>query len=200
MLTLDGTASARISNSVRGVAWLVDLEFSSGTIRYTTAPLSLVISGNTYTGLGTLASVSAVSESENTDAEKITLGFSIVSTGMLGATLGNVHYYRGKPAHLWLQLFDDAFQPAGAPVKRWSGTMDRVVVNRTPSDKAGGGASGTLEMQCSRYGMARARNAPGLRLNHAQQQMAYPGDLGLEYVAKLLEQPALWLSKAFQRQ
>ena len=114
-------------------------------------------------------------------------------------TLGSVEPYRGKPARLYLQLFDETFQPAGAPVQRWAGTMDRVVVNRTPSDKNGGGAHGTLEMQCSRYGMARARNAPGLRLNHAQQQMAYAGDLGLEYVAKLIEQPALWLTKAFQR-
>lgn len=199
MLTLDGTASARLANAVRGVAWLVELEFSTGTLRYTTFPQSLVISGNTYTGLGTLATVSAVSESENADAEKITLGFSIVSTTMLGATLGNVESYRGLPAHLWLQLFDDAFQPAGAPVKRWSGTMDRVIVNRTPSNRAGGSSIGVLEMQCSRYGMARARNAPGLRLNHAQQQKAYAGDLGLEYVAKLVEQPALWLSKEFQR-
>ena len=47
--------------------------------------------------------------------------------------------------------------------------------------------------------MARARNAPGLRLNDAQQQAAYAGDRGLEYVAKLLEQPALWLSKKFQK-
>lgn len=199
MLTLDGTATARIAASVRGVAWLVVLEFTTGTIRFTTAPQSLSIGGNTYTGLGTLATVSAVDESENTDAGKLTLGFSIVSTAMLGATLGSVETYRGQPASLYLQLFDETFQPAGAPVKRWAGTMDRVVVNRTPSDKTGGASVGTLELQCSRYGMARSRNAPGLRLNHAQQQMAYPGDLGLEYVAKLIEQPALWLTKAFQR-
>lgn len=200
MLTLDGTASARIAAEVRGVAWLVVLEFTTGTVRFTTAPQSLVIGGNTYTGLGTLATVSEVTESENSAAEKIALGFSIVSTAMLGATLGNVETYRGKPASLYLQLFDAAFQPAGAPVKRWAGTMDRVVVSRTASDKAGGPSLGMVEMQCSRYGMARARNAPGLRLNHAQQQMAYPGDLGLEYVAKLIEQPALWLTKAFQKQ
>jgi hypothetical protein len=199
MLTLDATALARIAAGVRGVAWLVVLEFTSGTIRYTTAPQTLLISGDSYTGLGALATVSALNESENTDAAKITLGFSVVSTAMLGATLGNVETYRGQPAHLYLQLFDEAFQPAGDPVLRWSGTMDRVTVNRTPSDKAGGPSLGTLDLECSRYGMARARNAPGLRLNHAQQQMAYPGDLGLEYVSKLIEQPALWLTKAFQR-
>lgn len=199
MLTPDATATARLSAAVRGVAWLVELAFTTGTLRYTTAPLSFTIGGNTYTGLGALATVSGLSESENTDAGKITLGFSVVSTAMLGATLGNVETYRGRPASLYLQLFTEAFQPAGAPVKRWSGTMDRVGVDRTPNEKTGGGAQGTLQLQCSRYGMARARNAPGLRLNHAQQQMAYPGDKGLEYVAKLIEQPALWLTKAFQK-
>ena len=198
-LTLDGTASARISAQVRGVAWLVQLDFLPSTVYYTTAPQTFVIGGNTYLGLGDLAEVSAVGESENTGAEQVTLGFAIVNTSMLSATLGNVENYRGRAARLYLQLFDDAFQPAGAPVLRWAGTMQPAKVSRTPSDPDGGASTGRIELPCARAGMARARNPMGLRLSHAQQLQRYPGDLGLEYVQTLIEQPSLWLSKRFQR-
>lgn len=197
-LTLDGTASAQIAAGVRGVAWLVELQFSSGTIRYTTAPRDITVGADTFIGLGPFAEVSAVTESESAGADKLTLSFT-VDTSLLAATLGNVEGYRGKPARLWLQLFDEAFQPAGAPVQRWGGVMDRVQVTRQRSDLEGGPSTGRIELQCSRFGMARARNAEGLRLSHAQQQLRFPGDNGLQYVQTLVEQPTLWLSKRFQQ-
>ena len=117
---------------------------------------------------------------------------------MLAAALGNVSNYRGRAARLWLQLFDEQFAPAGAPVLRWAGVVDKVQVSRQRSAPTGGPSTGRIELQCSRAGMARARNAPGLRLNDAQQRAAYAGDRGLEYVAKLIDTPALWLTKRFQ--
>jgi hypothetical protein len=197
-LALDGTASARIAASVRGVAWLVALHFDSGTVRYTNWPLSITVGADVFSGLGSLAEVSAVSESENASAEQLTLALT-VAPALLSATLGNVEGYRGRAAYLWLQLIDDTLQPAGAPVLRWAGVMDRVQVSRKASDKAGGPSSGRIELQCSRAGQARARNADGLRLSHAQQLQRFPGDNGLQYVQTLIEKPSLWLSKRFQR-
>lgn len=196
-LTLDATASARIAAAVRGVAWLVELQFTTGSIRYTTAPVDIAVGSDTYTG-GKMVDISAVTESENAAADQLTLGFT-VNSAALALTLGNVETYRGQPARLWLQLFDEAFVPAGAPVLRWSGVMNKVQVTRQRSDPAGGPSTGRIEMQCSRAGMARARNAEGLRLSHMQQLQRFPGDNGLKYVQTLIEQPALWLSKRFQK-
>jgi hypothetical protein len=193
-LTLDGTASARIAATVRGVAWLVELQFTSGTLRYTTAPVDITALTYTWTG-GKAVDVSAVSESENANAETLTLGF-VVDTAVLSLTLGNVEHYRGKPAGLWLQLFDEQFQPAGAPIKRWSGVMDRVQISRERSQD--GPSTGRIELICSRSGMARSRNAEGLRLSHAQQLQRFAGDTGLQYVQTLVEKPTLWLSTRFQ--
>jgi hypothetical protein len=198
-LTLDGAASARIAAAVRGVAWLVQLDFLPSTVYYTTAPQTLVIGGNTYLGFGSLAEITPVTESENTNAEQVTLGFSVVNQSMLAASLGNVENYRGKAVRLYLQLFDETFQPVGAPVLRWSGLMQPVNVTRKVSDPTGGGSMGRIELPCARAGMARARNPQGLRLSHAQQIQRYPYDLGLEFVQTLVEQPSLWLSKKFQR-
>lgn len=197
-ITLDGPAGAALASSARGVHWLVELDFTSGTIRYTTAPVDVVAGGWTYTGLSSLVTVSNLSESEDSSNTKLTLGFSAVSTALLAASIGSVETYRGRSARLYLQLFDGTFTPVGTKVQRWSGYMDKVAVNRTRSATSGGDSVGRIELICSRAGLARARNFKGLRLTHAQQQQRFPGDMGLRYVQTLLEQPSVWLSKKFQ--
>lgn len=200
-LSLDSIAQARITASVRGVAWLVELAFTSGTLRVSTFPLDITSGGYTWLGLGNLVDVAAMQESADASAARLTVSLTAVNTAMLAAGLGNVDSYRGKAARLYLQLFDEGFQPVGAAVRRWSGYMDKVQITRQRSPLEQGGESvGRIEMVCSRAGMARARQYQGLRLTDAQQQQRYPGDTGLRYVQTLLEQPSLWLSKAFQQQ
>lgn len=197
-LSLDGTASARLVAAVRGAHWLVDLDFTTGTIRYTTSPVSIVYAGITYLGFGNLAEVSGVGESEDPNASRVTLGFTAVNSAMIAAGLGNVEAYRGRAVRLYLQLLDETFQPAGAPRQRWAGRMEPVRITRKRAGVAGGSGSGRIEIPCSRAGMARARNALGLRLSDSQQQLAYAGDKGYEYIQTLIEKPTLWLSKRFQ--
>lgn len=197
-ITLDANAAARIVNSVRGAVWLVEMFFTSGTIRFTNSPINLTINSVLYTAYGNLVSVSALNESESNSSEKLTLSFSVVDQAMLALCLGNVDSYRGKSIRLYMQLMDDRFQPEGAPIRRWSGYMDKVQVQRSSPGSSGGASMGSIDMQCSRAGMARARNFRGLRLTNTQQQQRFPGDRGLEYLQNLIEQPARWLSKRFQ--
>ena len=195
-----GTAGqAQLASRVRGAQWLVDLEFTGGTIRLTTNPLDIAYGGNTYKGLSTLLQVSSVSESEDAAAEKVTLSIPVVNQAMLAATLGNVESYRGRRVRLYLQLIDESFQPiTGAVRERWRGYMEPVRITRKRSDPTGGESSGRIELPCSRAGMARARNYTGLRLTDAQHRQRYPGDRGLEYMQELIEKPTQWLSKRFQ--
>jgi len=198
VLATDASATAQLAASVRGVAWLAEMDFVSGTVRFTTAPQSLTIDGLLYTALGTLVEVSNLQESADTAAERLTIALTIVSASMLAAAIGDPATYRGRQARLYLQLFDETFQPVGAKVQRWQGYMDKTTITRRPAEEGGGEGIGRVEMICSRAGMARARNAEGLRLTDAQQQTRYPGDTGLRYVRTLVEQPSLWLSKKFQ--
>ena len=195
---LDAAATARINARVRGAIWLVDLAFSTGTVHYTNAPVNLTIGGNFYYGFYSVIDISAINESEANSAEKLTLGFSIVNQAMLALTLGSVDTYRGRAVRLSLQLMDERFQPDGAPILRWSGYMDKVQIPRQRSPATGGASGGKIELLCSRAGMARARNYRGRRLTSTQQQQRFPGDLGLQYMQHLVEQPARWLSKKFQ--
>lgn len=199
-VTLDTYAQAQINSSARGVALLVEMDFGSGTQRFTSAPVSLTIGGNVYLGLSNVASVSTISESEINSTEKLTLSFSVVNQAMLAMTLGGIENYRGRAVRVYLQLLDANFVPTGAAIRRWTGYMDRVGVTRTRSDTNNGGDStGKIEMTCSRAGMFRSRTYQGKRLTNTQQQQIYPGDRGLEFLNSLVETPALWLSKAFQK-
>ncbi len=196
-MNLDSAASARIGSKVRGAVWLVDMDFQSATLRYTNGPLDITTTtGLTYVAYNNLVGISALSESESNSAEKVTLSLSVIDQALLAASIGNVDAYRGRPVRLYLQLLDDRFQRDGAPVRRWSGYMDKVQISRQKSND--GPSSGKIEMICSRAGMARARTYQGRRLTSTQQQQRYPTDLGLQYLQNLVEQPARWLSKRFQ--
>lgn len=198
MITMGGTRHQQV---VAGVAWLAQLDFSSGTVYLTTAPQSLTSGGNTYTGLGSLVAIGNLSESADSSAEKITLSLSVANASMLALGLGNVEGYRGRAVRLYLQLFDEQFTPVDSPVQRWSGVMDRVAITRRPTDAGSpGSGGGSIDLQCSRSGMARARYYQGLRLTHQQHQSRWPGDTGLQYMRTLIEKPAQWLSKRFQEQ
>lgn len=199
-LAIDGTASARLAASVRGVAWLAALDFSGGMLRLASWPVDVSSGGNTYLGVGRLFDVANIHESADSAAERLSLSFTAVDTALLALAVADPTTYRGRVATLHLQVFDDAYQPAGAAVLRWRGYMDKMQISRQSADgQSTAGNSGRIELVCSRAGMARARNADGLRLTDAQQQARYPGDTGLRYVRTLIEQPTLWLSKRFQQ-
>lgn len=198
MITISGTSAHQ--QPVVGAQWLAELLFSTGTLRLTTGPLDVQASGYTWSGVGALGSISAVGESADGQADKITLSLSIVDSAMLAAALADPATYRGRTVRLYLQLTNEQFQPVGNPVMRWAGVMDRVTIRRDTASTESGAAGGAIEMQCMRRGFDRSRAYMGLRLTHAQQQARFPGDTGLRYVRKLIEQPSLWLSKRFQQQ
>lgn len=194
-LSMDSTAQARVAGTVRGANWLIQLDLTTGTQYLTTWPHDLTISGQVYTAIN--VHVSDVSESENSAADKVTLAISIVSTSMLALSLGSLDTYRGRKVRLYVQFFDDTFQPAGDPIHYWTGRMEPARVVRQVEDD---GSMGRIEFPCTRAGMSRARNADGIRLSDAQQQATYPGDKGYEYIQTLIEKPSQWLTIPFLRQ
>lgn len=179
-----------------GVAWLVELDFTGGMLRLTTAPVSITVGADTYTGLGALLGVGSINESEDANAERVNLTLGIVDTGMLAAVMGDASTYRGRPVRIYLHLLTGDYVPVGSKILRWAGYMEPVRITRSRAEA--GGATGRIELPCSRAGFFKARNYAGLRHTHAQQLQRYPGDLGLQYMQDLLEKPALWLSKRFQ--
>lgn len=201
MLDFDATALAQLDAPVRGIALLVEFEFLGGTIRSTTWPTDLVSGGFTWTRAGNALQVAALAESESLDTRRLEIRVSVSDSATLALALGNAAEFRGRTVRVMLQVVSETGTPAGAAVTRWVGSMEAIQIERTQPDANGERADtgGTIIISCGRKGVTRSRRVDGLRVTHAQQQHRYPGDTGYEYVASLIERPALWLSKRFQQ-
>lgn len=198
MITTTPGQDVVLNSSVRGITLLIDLEFTSGAQYITTFSSPIPANGHSYTAVGNLLSISDFRESEVLSTDKMTLRVSLVNNAMLAYVIGPASEYRGKAVRIYVQLLDDKWIPVEAPILRWSGYMDKVRINRSPSKEGQG--TGNIELICQRNGLARFRNTTGLRMTDAQQQLDYPGDLGLEYTEKLITEPPVWLTKRFQMQ
>ncbi len=195
--TLGSAGDAQLASGQWGLALLVDLLFADGPLHLCTLPMQVehIPTGTVYTGLGSQLSVEPIKSSEDASADTIKLSLPLTNDALLAGVVGNVANYRGREVRIWVQLFNDRWQPQGDRALEWRGYMDPVRVQRSRGDS---GITGRIELPCTRAGLARARQRTGLRVTHAQQQARYPGDLGCEYVQALVEQPATWLSKRFQ--
>jgi hypothetical protein len=194
MLGLTAGASAAAAAPVMGVLALVELAFSSGTLRLTNYPLDVTILGATWTGVGAVGAVDEIRESEDGAGEKLTIGLSQVPSGYLAAALGSVETYQGRDARVYVAMLDGStLQVTGSPRLRFAGYMDRVHIERGDD-----GVGKVLVDLVTFSGDARA-NPSGLRLANAQHQAEHPGERGFEYLTDLVGKPALWLSKTFQQ-
>lgn len=198
--TLDTAAADQATRAVSTLQWLIQADFTVGTQYWTTWPVNVTIDGNTYIGAGAGAlGVAPLNEGEASSFEVLKIRLNVVNAALIAAAMADPAGYRDKPIRLYGQFFDSTFQPRGAKMHRWTGRMDKVAINRKASVVAGGPAEGSIELQCTRAGMARARLSQGLRLTNAQHRTRFPDDKGLERIQQLLEKPVPWLSIAFQR-
>lgn len=185
-----GFDSAAASGAV-GVLYLVQMEFTSGTLKYTNWPVDVVVGADTYTGLGSLGGVGAITESEDGSSQSVDLELSQVNASLLSLGLGNVNTYQDQPVRIYQALTDTNFVVSGSPVLLFSGYMDKVSIKRDPP-------VGKIIMRCTTSGANVRGNPSALRLNDAQHQARHPGELLYQYTADLIGKPKRWLSVRLQ--
>jgi hypothetical protein len=175
----------------------VELDFAApyGTQRYTSWSSDLTIGGQTYKGLGHIMAVPAAKGMATPSSDTHTLAISSADLSVLALALGPAYTYVGRRARLYT-VFLDGNVPLPTARLYFTGQMEPVSISQ---DKAPTGVStGRIELPLRRLGLGRSRNAEGIRLTHAQQQIDYPGDLGLSGLSKMLESQ-VWYSKEYQR-
>lgn len=193
--TTSGAQDTLFASRASGVATLVDLAFSTGTLYYTTHSVRIAALSRTYLAMPIL-SVSPVQESQVLTRDKMDISLPIVDTAMLAYTLGPADVYRGREVRVYMQPINSQHVAVGDPLLFFIGTMENFEIQRNSSRESK--SSGSIVLRCHRKGMSQFKNEAPARMTHAQQLLDYPGDLGLEYTESLAANPPAWLSKAFQ--
>lgn len=188
MKSLAAPVLAALASGSIAIVQLVELVFTSGTIRLNSSNWNLVYGGNTYTGAYGLGNVSPV-----TDQPGEVQGVTLVLSG-------------GDPVRIALAL-DDADEVQGAIVRIRTAiisTTDYTVLEAPPDwlgkcDTMSIGEDGLqaeIRVSAESNAVDLLRGTP-VTLTEADQQALFPGDRAFEYVVSQIDQPVIWPSREF---
>ena len=161
----------------------VELEFDSATLRVWSGYGSLTWNSLTWLGSGDLGSISAVEETEELTAKGITLELAGVPSENIALAL--TEKYRGRPAKIWLGFLDANLDVIANPKRIFSGRMDVMVIDEGPETST---IAVTVESRLIDLLKTRER-----RYTHEDQQIDFPGDMGLEFVSDLQNKDVRWV-------
>ena len=167
----------------------VELEFSTGTLRFWNGYGDLTMtaggSSNTFTGLGDLMGVSAVSESDQVEAIGATLSLTGIKSSLISAALSA--NYTNRNASIFLGLFDTNKSVIADVYTLFKGKMDIMKI-----DEGAESATIVLNLENRLIALDRPKER---RYTHEDQQLSFTGDLGFEFVPDLQDKEIIWGKK-----
>lgn len=173
------------SGEVRPV-FLVKMEFDSGEaieeLHVWTGNGNLTYSGDTYTGLGDLLSISEIQESSEIQATGITVSLTGAKTSLV--TLAKNQDYQGRPLTLYFGAFDAAGDLIADPMVAFSGLMDVMSIT-----EAGEYSTINIAVESRLIALEQTRIR---RYTDQDQKIDHPTDKGFEFVTSIVEKEILW--------
>lgn len=177
-----------------GVALLAEMNFTTGTKRYSTWGGSLHALGHDWEYLPGVTDIGAMHQADSLEYPALDITLAVPDPAILGLAVGSEKTYRGRVIRVYMAIMDDVFRLIDDPQLVWVGLMDQVQMN------TGDGVEdkGSIKLRCEQPGKD-SRNAMSQRQTHQQQTKKYPGDTGLSRMAEISGGPQTWLSKKFQK-
>lgn len=169
-------------------AQLLELDFASGAVYASTAPIDIDWSGHTYLG-GRQITVEAVAD-QGGEMQSLRLSLSGVPSELLALALAEP--LQGRSAVLRLALLDPDTHAVAHVLPLWRGTMDQMPVRH-------GTDTSVITVTAEHRGLQMARPKP-LRYTDADQRRLYGGDRCLEYLVSQAQHPDVWPSAEYFKQ
>lgn len=187
MAAFPAAIQAQLERKLVRAALLVEFHFLDGVKRVWRGFGDATINGHVWQGTNELGSITGLSQARDGSAEQATFSLSGVAADLLAKAVGDPDQYAQRPVKVFLQFFDDAWQPLDSPQAIWVGYMDTLSITRTGDD----GQTRTITMTAENVFANRARPPYGTYSN-SDQQGRYPGDKGCERVADLVNAEIDW--------
>lgn len=176
------------ADQVVRVDLLVSLFFKSETKHLWNGHSELTINGDVYLPTHGTASIDGLDFSGNgAESQVVTLTVSGLpghDNSLLAEVLGSTDEVNDRLGRIAVQLFDDDFQPWGAPAPIYWGVMQPPTVTRTTPSPAQGSTQ-TVSMDLENVFYNRGRPTAGLYADR-DQKIRHPGDRFLEFTPTLL--------------
>lgn len=184
MLTLASSAVTAIASSNVAAVILVEMWFSSGTIRLCTAAVDVVYSGNTYLASGPLGTVEAIKDSTGTPSS-LSLSISGVPTENLSLALNTSA--RNVACYLRLAIMDGTTQAILDAPLLGAFRLDQMTINGS-----------TIAVTAHPLHRTFSRAKP-VRYTDVDQQRLYAGDKSLQYITSQAQKTDVWPAASWGR-
>lgn len=168
---------------------LIEAFFDSGTLRLAIAPWAITSGGNSYVATGPLLRVK-----ETTESSSSIEGLEFTLSGMPPEiiAIATAEPYRGRVIRLLKAYLNaDTNQTIGTAITQFVGRMHSMKIGEKND-------SCEVIVTAEHYEAELTRATP-LRLNDADQQRLYPGDLGCSLAEMMVETQIIFPSKEAQR-
>ncbi len=180
---LDPSFAAALSAGVLVPAFFAKLTFASGTYYAWSGYGNIVWNGQTFLGVGQLAEVGKVKESDDVRAEGMTLKLSGIDAALLGDCLNDIVAL--APATVWIGLFNQTTGSLiGTPATLFDGVVDVPTISPGTDE-----ISITLNLENR---MILLQRASARRYTTADQHISYPDDTSMGWVESLNDQALIW--------
>lgn len=161
---------------------LVELDYAAAPVRVTSLPYDVEFDGASYLGVGALGSIGEISEGSEVRSYGVSLRLSGIPLDYARQVLAEDG--QGRAGRIWLGTLDpDTHVAQGVPVLVYQGRIDVADI------EVGGAIAVTVTLESRLIDWERARH---YLYTDADQQAAYPGDLGLEFVAGVADMEIVW--------
>lgn len=182
-----GTAAAWVGSRVVAVQ-LVEMDFPSGMLYASTAPMDIDWGGHTYLG-GRQVAIDAVND-QGGELQGLRFSLSGVPSELLALALAEP--LQGRSVVLRLALLHPDTHAVAEVLPLWRGSMDQMPVRHGPE-------SSVITVTAEHRGVQMARPKP-LRYTDADQRRLQSGDRCLEYLVSQSQHPDVWPSAEYFKQ
>lgn len=184
---------AILSAGVVRVAPLVELQFDSGTMRLWNGYHAIVSGGETWLPMkesGQIEGLSLVSDGAATKVTFTLSGIPDSDIDILAKALEETPDVQQRTVLVYLQLFDDAWQPSGSPIAIWWGVMQPPKISQSAMEGPTG-AQRTITLDALNAFFNRSRPPLG-RYTDRDQQKRSDGDTFFQFTPNLLFKSFTW--------
>lgn len=189
----DAVIDLMLAKRIVRMAYLVQFDFKTTPKYLWNGSRRLTTGGHDWVGLRGLGGIDGIDEALDGTSSQVTVTVSAaLSSGIMAtAAAEDKTEYAGNLLRIWMQFFDENWQPVGSPYARFTAIMDSLSLSRAQDGK--GGWVRTVTVNAENIFFNR-RMAPNGYFTDHDQQARFSGDTGLKFIPQLqhTEYPVPW--------